>query len=251
MSKLPSPEQKEKFVRQTFNEIAGSYDRLNTFMSMGRDKKWREFAVRRCEVKPGANVLDVCCGTGFLSMEMARAVGIQGKVTGLDFSENMLEVAEKNLADFPLRQVVRFVRGNAMELPFPDNSFDGAAVGWGLRNLPDLSRGIKEMVRVVKPGCKVVSVDMGKPSMPVFKQGYWLYFEKLVPLMGKIWSGRGGAYQYLHDSAREFPSQQALAKVFAECGLVDTQYFNLLGGVVAVVEGRKTEVGSQRPEVRR
>jgi len=239
LSKVPSPEQKEKFVRQTFNEIARNYDRLNTLMSMGRDQKWRKFAVRRCEVKPGASVLDACCGTGFLSMEMARAVGSQGRVIGLDFSEKMLEVAGKNVTRFPLAGVINFIQGNAMDLPFAENSFDGATVGWGLRNLPDLRRGIQELARVVKPGGKLVSLDMGKPTLPVFKQGYWLYFDKLVPLMGKIWSGRREAYQYLHDSAMEFPPQQELTNIFAECGLVETRYFNLLGGVVAVVEGRK------------
>lgn len=239
MSKLPGPEQKENFVRQTFNDIAKNYDLLNTLMSLGRDKSWRRFAVNRCELVPGADVLDVCCGTGYLSMQLSETVGSTGRVTGLDFSENMLSVARQNMEGFPLRKVITLVQGNAMELPFADNTFDGATVGWGLRNLPDLRQGIREMARVVKPGKKVVSLDMGKPSMPVFKQGYWLYFDKLVPLLGKLFAGKRGAYQYLHDSAREFPAQQHLAEIFAECGLTETRYHNLLGGVVAVVEGRK------------
>ncbi len=239
MSKLPSPDQKEKFVRQTFNQIAHNYDLINSLMSIGRDKKWRNYTVKCCGVQPGDSVLDVCCGTGYLSMELAKAVGSTGKVTGLDFSENMLAVAAKNTAEFSLKSVIQFIQGNAMELPFADNCFAGATVGWGLRNLPDLRLGIKEMTRVVKPGCKVVSLDMGKPTLPVFKQAYWLYFDKLVPLMGKIWSNNRGAYQYLHDSAQEFPAQVELARIFSECGLVDTKYHNLMGGVVAVVEGRK------------
>ncbi len=243
MSKLPSPEQKEKFVKQTFNDIAKSYDLLNTLMSLGRDKAWRRFAVKRCQLHPGDKVLDVCCGTGYFSMELARAVGPAGKVTGLDFSENMLAVARTNTAGFALQEVITFTQGNAMQLPFADNSFDGATVGLGLRNLPDLTQGVQEIVRVVKPGAKVVSLDMGKPKLPGFKQGYWLYFEKLVPFMGKIWSGRRGAYQYLYDSAKEFPEQQQLAQTFATCGLVETRYFNLLGGVVAVVEGKKPASG--------
>jgi demethylmenaquinone methyltransferase / 2-methoxy-6-polyprenyl-1,4-benzoquinol methylase len=239
LSKLPSPDQKEKFVKQTFNQIAKNYDLINTLMSMGRDKRWRSFTVQRSEVKPGDSVLDVCCGTGYLSMELAKVVGNKGQVTGLDFSENMLAVAAKNVESFPLKNVVKFIQGNAMELPFEDNSFAGATVGWGLRNLPDLRRGIKEMTRVIEPGCKLVSLDMGKPSLPVFKQAYWLYFNKLVPLMGKIWSNNRGAYQYLHDSTQEFPAQAELARVFTECGLVETKYHSLMGGVVAVVEGRK------------
>ena len=241
MNKAPRNSQKETFVRKTFNDIAKNYDLLNTIMSMGRDKSWRRFAVKQCEVDKGAEVVDVCCGTGFFSMELAQAVGPGGKVVGLDFSEKMLEVAAQNTATFQLKSVITFIQGNAMELPFADNSFDGATVGWGLRNLPDLRSGIKELARVVKPGCKVVSLDMGKPTLPLFKQGYWLYFDKLVPLMGRIWAGRREAYKYLHDSAREFPAQTELAQIFMECGLTQTKYHNLLGGVVAVVEGRKPD----------
>ena len=128
-----------------------------------------------------------------------------------------------------------------MSLPFADACFDGATVGWGLRNLPDLKQGIREMARVVRPGGKVVSLDMAKPTMPLFKQGYWLYFEKLVPLMGNLMAGKGSAYRYLHDSAVLFPAQRELAGIFSECGLLNTGYRNLAGGVVAIVEGMKPE----------
>ncbi|MDA8226636.1 MAG: demethylmenaquinone methyltransferase [Desulfitobacterium hafniense] len=230
---------KASYVRETFNQIASRYDLLNTLMSFGLDKGWRKKAVKVVQAKPGMRVLDVCCGTGQLSMELAGAVSPNGEVTGLDFSENMLEVAKQNTSNFANRDLVSFIQGDAMSLPFNENSFDGATVGWGLRNLPDLKKGISEMARVVKPGGYVVSLDMAKPSWPVFKQIYWLYFERLVPLMGKIWAGKSKAYQYLHDSAREFPSQQRLAMIFQECGLVDTGYINLAGGVVAIVKGKK------------
>jgi len=126
-----------------------------------------------------------------------------------------------------------------MELPFDDNTFDCATVGWGLRNVPDILKTVKEMTRVVKPGGKVVSLDMAHPSAPVFKQVYWLFFEKIVPAMGKIWAGNSGAYNYLHDSAKVFPRQDKLAELFSQAGLVETGYHNLTGGVVAVVEGTK------------
>ena len=230
---------KATYVKETFNSIAGHYDLMNSLMSLGMDKRWRRIAVQRVGAKPGLSMLDVCCGTGQLSLELGKAVGAEGKVTGLDFSQNMLDVAKHSLTHSPNRGCIQFIQGDAMELPFSDRFFDGVTVGWGLRNLPDLRKGIREMVRVVKPRGMVVSLEMAKPSFPGFKQAYWLYFEKLVPFMGKIWAKKSSAYQYLHDSAREFPSQQELKRIFAECGLIETRFDNLAGGVVAIVSGAK------------
>ncbi|MHB1651134.1 MAG: bifunctional demethylmenaquinone methyltransferase/2-methoxy-6-polyprenyl-1,4-benzoquinol methylase UbiE [Desulfitobacteriaceae bacterium] len=230
---------KATYVKETFNAIAGHYDLMNTLMSFGMDKGWRRNVVRHVGAQPGKNILDVCCGTGQMSLELAAAVGSQGQVIGVDFSENMLEVARKRKKGSSWSAEIDFWQGDAMALPFPDNSFDGATVGWGLRNLPNLYQGIREMVRVVKPGSKVVSLDMAKPTLPVFKQGYWFYFEKLIPFMGSVFAGKESAYRYLHDSAVQFPSQQELVGVFSECGLIDAKFENLAGGVVAIVEGKK------------
>lgn len=234
-----SGKDKATYVQETFNSIAKRYDLMNTLMSFGLDKEWRKKAVSTVEAKSGMQMVDICCGTAQLSLELAMAVGQSGHVTGLDFSENMLEKAKENLSGSSYRSIIDLRQGDAMNLPFADNSFDGATVGWGLRNLPDLEKGISEMIRVVKPGSMVVSLDMAKPTMPGFKQAYWLYFDKLVPLMGKLWAGKGKAYQYLHDSAVEFPAQQELANIFARYGLIETRYQNLAGGVVAIVSGRK------------
>ena len=234
-----SGKDKSTYVQETFNSIAKRYDLMNTLMSFGLDKGWRKKAVQTVEAKPGMNIVDVCCGTGQLSLELAMTVGTAGHITGLDFSQNMLEKAREHVSGSSYQSIIDLIQGDAMNLPFKDNAFDGATVGWGLRNLPDLEKGIREMIRVVKPGGKVVSLDMAKPTLPGFKQGYWLYFEKLVPLMGKFWAGKAKAYQYLHDSAREFPPQQELARIFEQAGLVETRYENLAGGVVALVSGRK------------
>lgn len=230
---------KSTFVKETFNAIAGRYDMMNSLMSLGMDKRWRRKVVRQVGAGEGKHILDVCCGTGQLSLELSGSVGSQGKVTGLDFSENMLRVARVQLNKCPWPERITLLQGDAMALPFPDNTFDGATVGWGLRNLPDLRKGIREMIRVVKPEGKVVSLDMAKPTLPLFKQGYWVYFEKLVPFMGNLFAGKESAYRYLHDSAVNFPSQQELAKIFVECGLVDVRFENLAGGVVAIVQGMK------------
>lgn len=237
MALLPRKEEKEAFVRQMFNGIAGRYDLMNTLMTLGLDKGWRKFTVQRAGIKEGGAGLDVCCGTGMIVIEQAKAAGPSGKVTGLDFSENMLEVAKGNITEYQDR--ITLIQGNAMSLPFPDNTFDCATVGWGLRNVPDIMTAVKEMTRVVKPGGMVVSLDMAQPTAPVFKQLYWLIFEKVIPAMGKIWAGDKTAYEYLHDSAKVFPPQDELARMFAKAGLVETRYHNLSGGVVAVVEGRK------------
>ncbi|GAB4271497.1 ubiquinone/menaquinone biosynthesis methyltransferase [Thermincola ferriacetica] len=239
MTKLPSKENKEKFVRDMFNSIARRYDLMNTLMTGGLDKKWRKFAVKRAELQPGGYGLDVCCGTGMLTMELARAAGLDGRVTGLDFSEKMLAVAKENLKNFDLKDNISLIQGNAMALPFAENTFDCATVGWGLRNVPDIMTALREMVRVVKPGAKVVSLDMAQPTAPVFKQLYWFCFEKVIPAMGKLWAGNKGAYSYLHASAKVFPNQKVLVQMFREAGLVETKYHNFCGGVVAVVEGRK------------
>jgi len=229
---------KANFVKKTFNTIARRYDLMNTLMSFGLDRKWRRLAVSKAEARPRAHMLDICCGTGQLALALARAVGPAGQVTGVDFSEGMLAVAHSRIAEAHVHNIV-LQQADAMALPFADDSFDGATVGWGLRNLPELRRGVSEMVRVVKPGGMVVSLDMAKPTLPVFKQAYWLYFEQIVPLMGELWAGKKSAYRYLYESARAFPPQQELARLFAALGLRDTGYQNLAGGVVALVYGRK------------
>lgn len=239
MPKLPNKENKEKFVREMFNSIAGRYDVMNTLMSFGLDKSWRKLTVSLAGLKPNGHGLDVCCGTGMLTMEQARVAGPGGKVVGLDFSENMLAVARENVKTFELKDNITLIQGNAMSLPFEDNTFDCATVGWGLRNVPDIATAVGEMARVVKPGGKVVSLDMAQPTAPIFKQGYWLFFEKIIPAMGKLWAGNKDAYEYLHESSRVFPPQWELTKIFEAAGLIETSFHNLAGGVVAAVEGKK------------
>lgn len=230
---------KSQYVQDTFNAIAARYDLMNSLMSIGMDNIWRRKTVRIVKAQKGMNMLDICCGTGKMVMEIANAVGASGSVTGLDFSEQMLGKARENLLEYPYRDIISLIQGDAMNLPFNEAAFDGVTVGWGLRNVPDLRQVIKEMTRVIKPGTMAVSIDMGKPSMPVFKQIYWLFFGKVVPLMGKLWAGKTKEYEYLYNSACEFESQQQLAAIFTECGLTNVGYKNLMGGAIAIVYGQK------------
>ncbi len=239
MANLPGKETKAKYVQETFNSIAKNYDLMNTLMTFGLDKSWRRLVVKRSELKKGGIGLDVCCGTGMLTMEQARAAGSAGRITGLDFSENMIDVAWQNIRDFKFKDSIQFIQGDAMRLPFKNNVFDCATVGWGLRNVPDIFKVVREMVRVVKPGGKIISLDMAQPTTPVFRELYWLCFDKVIPAMGKLFSGNKKAYDYFHDSAKAFVHQKELAGILAKAGLVETRYLNLCGGVVAIVEGRK------------
>ena len=239
MANLPNKENKAKYVQETFNSIASNYDLMNKLMTFGLDKSWRRLAVKRSELKEGGTGLDVCCGTGMLTMEQARAAGPAGRIIGLDFSENMIAVARQNIRDFEFKDSIQFIQGDAMDLPFENNVFDCVTVGWGLRNVPDILKTVQEMARVVKPGGKVISLDMAQPTAPVFREFYWLCFNRVIPAMGKLFSGNKKAYDYLHDSAKAFVHQKELASIFANAGLVETRYLNLCGGVVAIVEGRK------------
>ena len=230
---------KEEFVHGVFSTIAHRYDLMNTTLSFNRDKYWRRFTVRKTGLTPGGTALDVACGTGMLSIELAKVIGNSGRVVGLDFCENMLEIARKNIEKTPFQKNIELVQGNAMALPFPDNTFDCATIGLALRNVPDVEKCISEMRRVVKPGGRVISLELAKPSAPVFKQLYYLYFEQLVPLLGKMGVGKDGPYQWLPNSLKVFPHQSVIRDIFTKVGLQGAVYHELTGGIVAVHVGTK------------
>jgi demethylmenaquinone methyltransferase/2-methoxy-6-polyprenyl-1,4-benzoquinol methylase len=230
---------KEEYVHSIFSGIAKKYDSLNTLLSFNQDRYWRKFTVEQTGLKPGGQVLDVCCGTGMITFELARKVGSEGKVTGLDFCGEMLDVARKNLTGSMYEKNIEFVQDNATELPFPDNGFDCVTIGFGLRNVPDMKKTIREMTRVIKPGGKVVCLEFSKPKVPVFKQIYNFYFEKWVPFLGKIGVGADGPYRYLHSSWKAFPHQQELRDEFLCQGLENVEFYELTGGIVSVHVGVK------------
>ncbi|HUW63870.1 MAG TPA: bifunctional demethylmenaquinone methyltransferase/2-methoxy-6-polyprenyl-1,4-benzoquinol methylase UbiE [Spirochaetia bacterium] len=230
-------QRKEEYVHRMFSAIAGRYDLINTVMSLSRDKLWRRFAVDQMALGPGDRALDVACGTAMLSREVARAVGPGGQVVGVDFCAPMLEVGRQNLDRWGLATQVSLVEGDAMQLPFADSEFAGAVSGFALRNVPDIPQVLAEMARVVRPGGRVVTLEFARPRLPVFRELYYLYFNCLVPLVGRLVSGTSGPYRYLPQSLKGFPHQREIAKIFSSVGLQDVRYFELMGGTVAVHVG--------------
>jgi demethylmenaquinone methyltransferase/2-methoxy-6-polyprenyl-1,4-benzoquinol methylase len=221
-----------------FDRIAGRYDLLNSIMSARMHHRWRARTVELADPPPGGRALDVCCGTGDLALELRRRMGSGAHVTGVDFSEEMLELAREKSRSQGLD--VSYVSGNALELAFPDSSFDVATVGFGVRNLVDLNRGIGELARVVRPGGRVAILEITTPRRPPLSWFYSIWFFRIVPLLGVLTRDRQ-AYSYLPESVRRFPPAPALAELMHATGLRDVRYTLLAGGIVAIHVGTVME----------
>jgi demethylmenaquinone methyltransferase/2-methoxy-6-polyprenyl-1,4-benzoquinol methylase len=219
-------------VRTMFDRIAGVYDLMNTAMTAGMHHRWRQRAADRAELGPGDAALDVCCGTGDLAIELAARVGPEGTVVGCDFSEPMLELARRKAGDRELSQV-RFEWADALELPYPNGAFDAVTVGFGARNLADLDGGLRELARVLRPGGRLVIHEITQPRRPPLSTFYSLWFDRIVPVLGTIAGGRG-AYSYLPESVKRFPSPLGLAELMESAGLERIRYLLLAGGIIAI-----------------
>src|SRR3954447_17628126 len=220
----------ESQVRAMFDRIAGVYDLMNSVMTVGMHHRWRSRAADLAAVGPGDRVLDVATGTGDLAVELAGRVAPRGEVIGSDFSERMLELARAKAPE------VRFEWGNALELDYPDDSFDAATVGFGARNFSDLSAGLSEMTRVVRPGGRVVVLEITTPQRPPLSLFFRVWFDQVVPLLGRA-AGDPEAYSYLPSSVRRFPDARGLAAAMAAVGLVDVRYVITAGGIIAIHAG--------------
>ncbi|MFH1288402.1 MAG: bifunctional demethylmenaquinone methyltransferase/2-methoxy-6-polyprenyl-1,4-benzoquinol methylase UbiE [bacterium] len=239
MNRPENKEMKYKYVRKMFDSIAPSYDLMNTVASFGIHHLWRKKAVKLAGVRPGNTALDICCGTGDFSIALARAVGSNGKVDGLDFSSEMIKKAKEKIKKTNFAKIVSYQEGNAEQLPFSDNSFDFCTASCGIRNLTDLERGFAEMRRVIKHGGRVVCLDLGHPEIPIFRSIYTFYFFKIVPFLGRIVSNQKEAYTYLPHSLNTFPTQDKLKRLMEKVGLKEVRYWNLFGGVMAIHIGIK------------
>lgn len=221
---------KEQKVHNVFEKISDDYDKMNSVISFNQHKKWRNDIMRRMAVQKGARALDVCCGTADWTVALADAVGHEGEVTGLDFSEGMLEVGRKKVANY---SNVNLIQGNAMELPFPDHSFDYVTIGFGLRNVPNYETALREIHRVLKPGGMIACLDTSHPEMPGYKQLFWFYFKVIMPLFGKVFAKSYEEYSWLQESANDFPGMKKLAHLFTEVGFKEVSYKAYSGGAAA------------------
>jgi demethylmenaquinone methyltransferase/2-methoxy-6-polyprenyl-1,4-benzoquinol methylase len=213
-----------------FDRIAGLYDAMNTVMTAGLHHRWRDRAVELAAVGPGSRVIDVATGTGDLAVALARAVGADGEVVACDFSERMLARARTKAPQ------LRFEWADALSLPYASDSFDAATVGFGVRNFADLRRGIEEMVRVVRPGGRVVILEITRPTRQPLASFYRAWFDRLVPSLGRL-AGDGAAYSYLPSSVARFPAPRELAAVMDGCGLHAISYVLMAGGIIAIHVG--------------
>jgi demethylmenaquinone methyltransferase/2-methoxy-6-polyprenyl-1,4-benzoquinol methylase len=220
-------------VASMFDDIAPVYDRLNTIMTFGLDSGWRRAAVEQTGIKPGASVADIACGTGKLTGELAERVGPFGKVIGIDLSDGMLTRAQTEYRDLVQ---VEFRHGDALDLPIEDDGVDAATIGFGLRNLANFEAGFRELARVVRPGGRVVCLELTEPRPRWWGRIYHATFRRTAPLAGSLF-GRKRAYRYLPDSLEGFPDADELAQTMRGAGLVDVAYRRLGLGMVALHHG--------------
>lgn len=243
--------EKARYIQDLFNGIARRYDRMNLIMTGGVWRYWQRRFRRLAGFQPGERVLDVCCGTGDLSFMAAREVGPEGDVVGLDFSAGMLEVARQKTAALGQAQAamapLRWVEGDALDLPFPDGSFDRVVTSFGMRNVADVAQAFREMARVVRPGGQVICLELSHPPNPLLRVPYLAYFRHVVPLLG-AWARHlspdqdaPAPYQWLPESLEGFPDQEGLAAILRAAGLEAVRYTNLTGGIACVHQGRKPD----------
>ncbi len=244
---LPTSEQKADYVLEQFDRIARRYDLANDLISLGMHRLWKARAIKELGLFTDGKYLDACTGTGDLAMSIVSSENFKGQVLGLDFSSQMLEVAksrsEKAIQSGKLAGTgasIEWRQGDAQALPFPDNTFDGATISFGLRNLTDLQKGLNELARVVKPGGTVVNLDLGQPTMPIFTPLFLFFFHHIVPIIGEIVQQDRKAYTYLPESRKNYPHPKALTEMFEKAGLMDVQWVPLAMGSVAMHVGKKS-----------
>lgn len=220
-----------------FDRIAGRYDLLNSLMTAGLHHSWRARAVDRAAASPGDSVLDVCCGTGDLSFELAGRVSPGGNVIGSDFSEPMLDLAREK-AEKRGSESVRFEWADALNLPYDEGRFDAVTVGFGVRNFADRDRGLREMARVLKPGGRLVILEFTEPRRPPFSTFYSLWFDRIVPMLGRL-TPNPEAYSYLAESVHGFPRPEGLAAKMDAAGFEQVRWLLTAGGILAIHSGVK------------
>jgi demethylmenaquinone methyltransferase/2-methoxy-6-polyprenyl-1,4-benzoquinol methylase len=222
-------------VNRLFATIAPRYDLINDLQSLGLHRRWKRRLADLAHVKSGEHALDLCCGTGDISFALAERGAL---VTGLDFSAEMLEVAERRRPKLNF-QNPKFIQGDAQKLPFVGQTFDVVTVGYGLRNLTNWETGIAEMIRVAKPGARLLVLDFGKPDNTVWRAFYFGYLRLCVPLFGLLFCGKASAYAYILESLKHYPAQRGVEAAMRAAGLVNVRVESILGGAMSINFGVK------------
>ena len=225
-------------VNDLFGRIARRYDLINDLQSFGLHRSWKRRVAALARVSPGARALDLCCGTGDLSFALAQR---GADVTGLDFSAEMLAVAaqrQRSNSKIKIKNL-NFIQGDALQLPFPENSFDIVTVGYGLRNLTSWERGLEEMHRAARPGARLIVLDFGKPANALWRAVCFAHLKMSVPFIGLLFCGNASAYAYILESLKHYPAQLAVAEKMRQLKLTDVRVINLLGGAMAINYGEK------------
>jgi demethylmenaquinone methyltransferase/2-methoxy-6-polyprenyl-1,4-benzoquinol methylase len=223
-------------VEDLFATIAPRYDLINDLQSFGLHRLWKRRLIRLAGIRPGELALDVCCGTGDVAFALAAA---GATVTGFDFSEPMRAVARNRARAVAPGASPVFQQGDALNLPFADASFDVVTISYGLRNLADFDRGVRELARVLRPGGRLLVLDFGKPDNALWRWGYFQYLRWLVPIFGRLFCGDGDTHGYILESLKKYPAQRGVDAKLAELGWTDRRVVNLLGGVMGISYGRR------------
>ena len=237
-------EGKSQYVQEVFTEIADDYDQMNNKMTWGMLKGWQKIVMQKTQLKTGDKGLDVCCGTGEMAFQQREIVGPAGEVVGLDFTQSMLDVANAKLEKLRYKNV-SFVQGDAMDLPFEDNSFQAVTNGFALRNVVDIQKTISEMARVTAPGGRVVCIDVSVPQFFLFRWFFNIYYYKIVPIMGhavdknKKIGSKFPAYTWLAESLKTLPPQDEIKQMFVNAGLDDADYKGVGFGASTIYWGTK------------
>lgn len=231
----------EKDVHDLFSRVAPHYDQMNNLISLGTQNGWRKKFLRELKVVPGDFALDLCCGTGDITIALAKQVGPSGNVIGLDFNNDMLELADQKIRKQDLQKEIQLRQGDAMHVPYPDQSFDIVTIGFGLRNVPDADQVLKEIYRVLKPGGKVGILETSQPTNPIVKLGWQTYF-KLFPSFARILGAKVSDYQYLSRTTAKFVSAKHLKKMLEEDGFENVQVKKLNLGAGAIHIGIKKKM---------
>lgn len=228
--RLPAGTERARLVREMFDRIAGRYELLNTVMTAGLNRLWNREVIRVSGLQPGDRALDLACGTGSLTRDLARRVGTKGYVLGVDFSREMLRVAQARPAPN-----VEYRLGDATDLEgIPSGAFDAATIAYGARNIPDLDALFSEMARSLRPGGVAVCLEIARPTNRVFGVFYGLWFDRVVPRLGARISGDAWAYSYLPESVKEFVAPDVLSDIMERNGLQDVTWRRLAGGIITL-----------------